>query len=78
MSSLYTAGSARGGSAVVPSDSTPVQANRLWIGGTGNVVVTMLDGQVLTFTAVPANTMLDISVTRVRAATTATNIVALY
>ena len=76
--SLYESGSKQGGVAVTPSDATPVNASALWIGGTGNLVVTMQDGQILTFTAVPAGVLLPISVSRVRAATTATNIVALY
>ena len=67
--------------AVVKSDSTvfPTPTRSLWIGGTGDVVVTMNGGQgPITLTAVPAGVMLEISVSQVRAATTATNIVAFY
>lgn len=75
---MYESGSKQGGVAVTPSDATPITASAVWVGGLGNLVVTMQDGQVLTFTAVPAGTLLPISVTRIRAATTATLIVALY
>jgi hypothetical protein len=75
---MYENGSLQGGVAVTPSDATPISCNRVWVGGVGNLVVTMQDGQILTFTAVPAGTMLPISVTRIRAATTATLILALY
>lgn len=65
---------------VTPSDTTVLAqgCKSLWIGGTGNVVVTMWDGTTATFTAVPAGTRLPVSPQLVKAATTATLIVALY
>ena len=65
--------------AVTKSDDTVlVGVKGLWIGGTGNVVVEMSDGVDVTFTAVAAGELLPIRVNKVKAATTATNIVALY
>ena len=66
--------------AVTKSDSTKLAPDciGLWVGGTGNVVVTMWDGSTATFTAVPAGTRLDVSPMLVMNATTATAIVALY
>jgi hypothetical protein len=65
--------------AVTPSDSTvlPVGMQSLWVGGAGNLVVKGLDGVTATFTAVPAGTLVRGQFTRVMAATTATNIVAM-
>ena len=67
------------GVAVTPSDATVLQTTKaLYIGGAGNVAVTMAgDGATVTFIAPPVGTILPIAVTKVRAATTATNIVAL-
>lgn len=71
--------------AVTPSDSTEVNARALYVGGAGNVVVQMMGvsnispgAASVTFTAVPAGTLLPISVRRVMATTSATSIVALY
>ena len=50
----------------------------LYIGGAGDVEVTMESGNSVTFTAVPAGTFLPILVTHVTAGTTATAILALY
>lgn len=67
------------GVAVVPSDATVLpQTDALWVGGTGALTLTMADGNDAVFTAVPAGTRLDYAVTKVKAATTATLIVALY
>lgn len=78
--SYIASGPGIGAAAVVKSDTTVINPTRaLWIGGVGNVVVTMNDGSgPITFTAVPAGTHLDISVTQVLAATTATLIVAIF
>ena len=70
-------------SAVTPSDSAAVGAGGycvgLWVGGAGNVAVVLASGVSVTFTSVPAGTLLPIYVTKVKATgTTATNIVALY
>ena len=66
--------------AVVTSDTQALAADckGLWVGGTGNVVVTMWDGTTATFTAVPAGTLLKVSPKLVKAATTATLIIALF
>jgi hypothetical protein len=70
---------ANGAAAVTPSDSTEINCLALYIGGTGNVVVHMPNRDVsVTFSSVPAGTVLPVSARRVLAATTATNIVALY
>lgn len=64
--------------AVTPSDSTVVAFDGLYIGGAGNVVVDMAgSGSTITFSAVPAGTVLRIGVVKVHAASTATNIVGL-
>jgi hypothetical protein len=65
--------------AVTKSDVTDLGRTRaVWVGGVGDLVVTMADGVDVTFTAVPAGSWLWIQVQKVKAATTATNIVALY
>lgn len=65
--------------AVVTSDTTNIPPTRgLYIGSAGNVVVDMAYGTTITFTGVQGGTILPIQVTRVYAATTATNMVALY
>ena len=66
--------------AVVKSDTTifspPTRA--LFVGGAGNLVVTMNDGTgPITFTAVPVGTIIELSVTQVLSATTATLVVGL-
>ena len=72
---------ARGAAAVVPDDddaNVPMVTRSLYVGFPGDVTVTMLDGNVVTFSAVPAG-LLPIRVTRVHATgTTATGIVALW
>lgn len=51
----------------------------LWVGGAGDVAVVMVGGETVTFTSVPAGTMLPISVTRVLSTgTSATNILGIY
>jgi hypothetical protein len=67
--------------AVTPSDSTDLAytSRALYIGGAGNLVVTMAGGGDVTFSAVPAGSILPIRVSRVKAtSTTATSIVNLY
>lgn len=65
-----------GAVAVTASDVTvydpPLRA--LFVGGAGNVTLTGLDGNDATFTGVTAGTILPVSCTKVKAATTATNI----
>ena len=50
----------------------------IYIGGDGDLTVEMAGGQVIAFTGLLAGTVLPIRVNKVKAATTATNIVALY
>lgn len=70
--------------AVTPSDSTVINARALYVGSAGNLTVDMLGNAQsagatdVAFLNVAAGTLLPISVRRVKAATTATNIVALY
>jgi hypothetical protein len=63
---------------VTPSDSTVVSGVRaLIVTVTGDVVAKNIDGTSVTFAAVPIYTRLDISPSRIMAATSAT-VVALY
>jgi hypothetical protein len=65
--------------AITKSDTTVFDLTKaLYITGTGNVVVVYQDGSEDTFTAVPANTILPLSVIKVKEATSATGIKALY
>lgn len=73
-------GSAVHAFAVTKSDATvfPVGTAGLYIGGAGNVAVTMASGDAVTFLGVLAGTVLPIECVQVLATdTTATNIVAL-
>lgn len=67
------------GVAVTPSDSTDLTGTTgLYIGGAGDVTVTMVGGGVVTFKAPPVGTVLrGFRISRVMAATTATLIIAL-
>jgi len=70
---------AHGAEDVTISDVTVIPVTRaLYVGGLGDVEVTMADGQVVTFTNVANGTLLPIQVQQVRAATSATAIIALY
>lgn len=67
--------------AVTPSDSTDLAytSRALYVGGAGNIVVTMAGGGDVTFAAVPAGSILPVRVTRVKStSTTATSIINLY
>jgi hypothetical protein len=66
--------------AVTPSDSTVFNQTRgLFVGGAGNVAVTMADGTTITFNGLAVGVVHLLSVKQVKATgTTATNIVALY
>lgn len=62
--------------AVSPSDTTELSAGSLYIGGAGDVVVILEDDDTpVTYTGVNAGTFMPISVRRVMAATSATDIV---
>jgi hypothetical protein len=77
---MITPTSPSGAWAVVsPSDSDSLEYVRgLYIGGTGNVACEDQSGSAVTFFAVPTGFVLPIRPSKVLAATTATNIVALY
>lgn len=67
--------------AVTASDSTDLTGTRaLFVGGAGDVAVRMINDPTttVTLTGVTAGSILPLRVTRVMAATTATNITALY
>lgn len=66
--------------AVVPSDATIIGGCRgLWVGGAGNLTLDFPDGNNnILFSGIPAGTLLPVAPLRVKAATTATSIVALY
>jgi len=64
--------------AVTPSDSTVFSppCRWLWVGGTGNLALTMLDGSTFLFSSVASGTRVPFAVTQVlRTNTTATAIV---
>jgi hypothetical protein len=62
--------------AVTPSDSTALTSRAVWVGGAGDLSVRLSGAPSTTvvFTAVPAGSLLPVSVVRIMAATTATNI----
>jgi hypothetical protein len=74
--------------AVTPSDTATIpsvsggeinEGNCLYIGGAGDVKVTTIGGDDVTFKAVPVGTILQVKVIKVFATgTTATNILALW
>jgi hypothetical protein len=71
-------GSATSVQAIVKSDSTILSGIRmLYIGGAGDVAVTMPDGTTATFTGCAVGTMLPICPQKVNAATTASLILGL-
>jgi hypothetical protein len=72
--------SATHAAAVTKSDATVLTATRaLYVGGDGDLVVEMMgDGAEVTFPGVLGGTVLPIRVVKVKAATTATNVVALW
>lgn len=66
--------------AVTPSDTATININAaaLYVGGTGNVAVVTTGGSTVTFSSVPAGTILPVQVTQVLATgTTATLMVAM-
>ena len=66
--------------AITPHDSTDMPLTRaIYVGGAGNVVAVTADNAAITFTGVPAGTVLPIRARRVNStSTTATAMVALY
>jgi len=78
---MLEVGSARSGQEVTPHDTTALSGKTrgLYVGGAGDVTVTMHNGSDLTFVGVPAGTILPIVVTHVKSTgTDATDIVALF
>ncbi len=67
--------SAKTGTTVTPSDATVLNFDALYIGGAGDVVVS-LDGIVTTYVGVNGGAFFPVAGDRVMAATTATDIVA--
>lgn len=71
--------SAFNATAITKSDTTVIPTTRgVWVGGAGNLAVVMNGGNTVTFTGVPAGTLMPIQVIQVLAATTATNMTAMY
>lgn len=69
---------ARDAFAVTKSDTTQIQADALYIGGTGDVAVVTKGGTTVTFSAVPVGAILPIRCTKVMSTnTTATLILGL-
>jgi hypothetical protein len=68
----------QGAVAVTKSDSTLVNCVAIYVGTTGNVVIDTIANTDVTFSNVPGGTTLWIKAIRVKAATTASNIVALF
>lgn len=67
--------------AVTPNDSTDLPngpCRALYIGGAGSAVVDTYNNTNITFAGLTAGTILPLNVRRVRTASTATNMVALY
>lgn len=66
--------------AITPADADLADgiARGLYVGGTGNVTIQNQDGTTCVFTSVPAGSFLPVCCKQVRAATTATAIVALF
>ena len=67
--------------AITPSDATnfdQTTTSGVYVGGTGAVTAVMVDGKVVTFSAVPVGAVLPIEATRINATgTTATLLVGL-
>ena len=85
VSSSRYPGSAANGATVTPNDTQTLAALgiptpiAIYVGATGSVAVSMLNGQSVTFAGVPAGTILPIQVSQIFATgTTATSLVALW
>jgi hypothetical protein len=63
--------------AITKSDTATNAFSYIYVGTTGNVVVTTEGGQTVTFTAVPAGQYIWVRTQKVMDATTATNMVGL-
>jgi hypothetical protein len=61
------------------SDTATFKTTRaVYVGGTGDLVVTMNSGNSVTFSAVPAGALLPIQITQFKTASTATLVLGLY
>ena len=79
MPGIYGLGSASIAYVITPSDVTILPTTRgIYIGGDGNLTVTMESGADCDFPNVKAGTVIPIRVTKVKAATTATGLRGLY
>lgn len=77
----YPGAPAREAVSVSPSDTVDLEyvTRALWVGGAGDVKVSMIDGGEVTLAGIPAGTLLPIRVKRVwSTGTTGTSIVALW
>jgi hypothetical protein len=65
---------------ITPADSDLDDVTRaVYVGGAGDLAVQMLGGEIVTFVAVPAGSLLPIRVKQIRSTnTTATSIVSLF
>lgn len=79
-SARYDSVPSRSGFVVTPDDETEFRRTKgIWVGGAGNMAVTMADGTAFMISGIQAGSLLPISVTQVRATgTTATLIVGFY
>lgn len=76
---MATFDSASYGAAIAPSDSTIIPPTRgIYVGGTGNVVIKDMAGNIVTYNAVPAGVVLPVQCTQVLAASTATLMTAMW
>ncbi len=65
--------------ALTESDSVDIPTTRgVWVGGAGDLSVKMNGGNTVTFSAVPAGTLLPIQIIQFRTASTATLVLGLY
>jgi hypothetical protein len=72
-------GPGRDAAAVTKSDTTTIGGCRaLYVGMTGDLTIDTVSTTNIVFKAVPAGTILPVAVLRVKAATTAADIVAIY
>jgi hypothetical protein len=70
---------ARKAFAITPNDASDLSeiTRAIYVGGAGHLLVTMMDGNDVTFSDVPGGTVLPIRARRVKTGSTATNIVGL-
>lgn len=79
LSAQQSIGPATTAAAVTPSDATALTSRAVWVGGAGDLAVRLsgAPSTTVTLAGVTAGQIIPISVVRVMAATTATNIVVL-